>query len=155
MYLKLNRTIKTMKKILFAAVLLFALVGAPVQAQFSLEYVPQFGMYLNQLCANGGPMYQSIKRRLDTIDTRKNIREQSVPIITRQEIQAFYREKEMIQQLERNALNNQFNHLQARNYIMSQRCQDAWKGLMRLGFAYAGLAGRLENFAAARPDAIR
>ena len=42
-----------MKKILFAAVLLFALVGAPVQAQFSLEYVPQFGMYLNQLCANG------------------------------------------------------------------------------------------------------
>lgn len=100
-------------------------------------------------------MYQSIKRRLDTIDTRKNIREQSVPIITRQEIQAFYREKEMIQQLGRNALNNQFNHLRAENYIMSQRCQDAWRGLMSLGFAYAGLAGRLENFAAARPDAIR
>lgn len=144
-----------MKKILFAAVLLFALVGAPVQAQFSLEYVPQFGMYLNQLCANGGPMYQSIKRRLDTIDTGKNIREQSVPIITRQEIQAFYREKEMIKQLERNALNNQFNHLRAGNYIMSQRCQDAWNGLMRLSFSYAGMAGRLENFAAARPDAIR
>ena len=155
MYLKLSRNYVTMKKILFAAALLFTLLGTSAYAQFSLEYVPQFGMYLNQLCANGGPMYQTLKQRLDSIDTSRNIREQSVPIITRQEIRAFYREQDAIRQLQSTASRNQFDYLRARNYIMSQRCQDAWNGLMRLSFSYAGMAARIENFAAARPDAIR
>lgn len=78
-----------------------------------------------------------------------------MPIITRQEIRAFYREQDAIRQLQSTASRNHFDYLRARNYIMSQRCQDAWNGLIRLSFSYAGMAARIENFAAVRPDAIR
>lgn len=144
-----------MKTTLYTTILLFVFMGNISHAQYSLEYVPQFGMYLNQVCANGGPMYQSIKRRLDSIDHRRNIKEQSVPIITRDEIRALQREYQVIIQLESNALSQQYYYQNMRNYDMCRRYISVRYEIKKVGARYQILFGQLEQFSILRPDAIR
>lgn len=81
-----------------------ALTTPGVQAQtpyrnIGQQYISDFGMTLEQVCINGGPMYQAMLNRLRTINFYQNLKTQTIPVISKQEIQAFEREHSRIKQL--------------------------------------------------------
>ena len=126
--------------------LMSGILAAPcVQAQsIATEYVAEFGMYLNQLCAYGGPMYQSLQQRMNSIDWTRNLQNQTVPVVTRQEILALRQEKERIKGLLRIA---------SRRSLYGD--SSAYWALFDLSLKYTSLICTIENFARRRPDAIR
>lgn len=126
--------------------LMSGILAAPcVQAQsIATEYVAEFGMYLNQLCAYGGPMYQSLEKRMNSIDWNRNLQNQTVPVVTRQEILALRQEKERIKGLLR---------IEIRRSVYGNT--SAYYALSNLSSKYTSLICRIEYFASLRPDAIQ
>lgn len=116
-----------------------------IQAQsIATEYVAEFGMYLNQLCAYGGPMYQSLQKRMNSIDWNRNLQNQIVPVVTRQEILELRREKERIRGLLRIAIRRSLHGDSSAYYALSD-----------LSSKYTSLICTIEIFARRRPDAIQ
>lgn len=108
-------------------------------------YLPEVGMYLNQFLGQGGPMYQRMYARMTSINWQEDIKRQSVPIITRQELDAFYREKQF--------MSNLWTYLNNRYGVMAVD-YDAYQYGYMLGM-YGNVSDALTRFSNMRPDAIR
>lgn len=143
-----------MKKVIFAIAMLFCCAISEVYAQATLEYIPQFNMQVNQLIAHGGPQYQYLMQRFRNVNWNKDLRTQEVPIVTRTEIQAFYREKELISQLQM----HYFRNSRPVGYLGVGNAEYGMISTMLSNLVisnYIPLQTRLQFFTVQRPDAVR
>ena len=143
-----------MKKVIFAIAMLFCCAISEVYAQATLEYIPQFNMQVNQLIAHGGPQYQYLIQRFRNVNWGKDLRTQEVPIVTRDEIQALYREKEMIEQLRW----HYFQISRSSGYSGVGNTEYGMISTMLSNMVisnYIPLQTRLRFFTVHRPDAVR
>lgn len=106
-------------------------------------YIPELGMYLNELIANGGPCCQQLRAKLEQINWNQDLRQQNVPVISRAEIQAFEREIHFV-----NMYAYKFEYVGPNGWLR-QMMSDAFRN------NYITVRSYLQVFSIHRPDAIR
>lgn len=130
---------------------------SPMQSVFnrlppcSSIYIPEMGMYLNEFLSKGGPMYRRLYSRLasSTVNWNADLKTQTVPIITRQELEAFYKEQRFLLNL-----NSYLEQRYSAGIFQFQSNHEAYQHGYCIG-AYSNFANVLTAFSLKRPDAIQ
>lgn len=137
------------------------ILAAPcVQAQSSYRmvgqhYISDFGMTLEQLCSQGGPMYSVMYNRLRTINFNQSLRNQTIPVISVQEIKAFERERMRIRQLSESYRNDAYMISHPDAYEIRSAFRSWSLSLLNWSNAYSSLYLYIQRVSHERPDAIQ
>lgn len=119
------------------------------------HYISDLGMTLEQICKQGGPMYNVMSNRLRTINFNQSLRNQTIPVISVQEIKAFERERMRIRQLSE-SYRNDASMISHPDFYELRSAYRSWSSLlMSRSNAYSSLYLYIQRVSHERPDAIQ